>query len=257
MPVQSVERATSILRAFSVEEPVLGVTELSKRVGLDKSTVHRLLASLVRGGLVMRDTGSRKYRLGTRLLELGHTFLHSQPPLEIIHPYLHYLAQALGEAAFVSAREGDEVVNLLQVRSPELGESVPWVGRAPLPCTSTGKIFLAHMSEAELKPFLEKDLPSCTAKTITDPADLRQELQRVREQGFATALEEHQEGINAIAVPMKKPDNGVIAALGVAGPSYRFTGEKATGSLEILRGVVIDISRRFRSLPPEVLLLLG
>jgi len=251
MRVQSVERAIAILREFSVEQPTLGVTELSERLGLHKSTVHRLLASLVVGGF-MRRTPKRKYRLGTRLIELGYNVINTQGLLQVAHPYLHYLAERVGELAYLGVRDGDSRLNVMQSEPPELKESVGWVARAPLGCTSSGKILLAHMSEDEVAAYLEKGLPRMTAKSITDPTDLRRELQRVREEGFGTSFEEFREGTNAISVPIAK-DSMVVAALAVVGYSYSLTQEKAMRSLEIMRGVAVDMSRKLGTLPSEEL----
>ena len=251
MPIQSVRRAIAILREFSVDEPELGVTELSERLGLHKSTVHRLLTSLLRGGLVRRVPTSRKYRLGIGLTELGYTAIHNQALLQVAHPYVHYLADALGESASLAVRDGDETLIVLQARSPDLRASVRWVARAPLYCTSTGRIFLAHMPEKELSRFLEKELAPRTPMTITDPVELRAELERVREEGFATSFEEYEEGTNSVAVPIRRPDGTVIAALGAAGYSYSFTREKAMKALEIMRGIAIDVSHKLATLPPE------
>lgn len=254
MRVQSVDRAVAILREFSVNEPVLGVTQLSERLDLHKSTVHRLLASLVQGGLVERDPRSRRYRLGVRLIELGYTVANSRNLLQIAHPYLHYLADKVEEITYLAVQEGAEMLNILQVPSPQLVQSVSWVGRAPLHSVATGKIFLAHMSEDELKPLLEKGLARMSSKTVTDPTDLQQELERVRERGFATAFEEHEEGINALAAPITKPDNDtVLAAVGVVGPSYRFTPERAMSFQDTVKGIAREVSQQLRALPPGAL----
>jgi DNA-binding IclR family transcriptional regulator len=257
MPIQSVRRAVAILNQFSVDEPELGVTQLSEKLGLHKSTVHRLLASLRRQGLVKRNPLTRKYRLGIGLIELGYAAMYSNALLQLVDPYLHYLADAVGAVAYLAVQDEDEILVVSLVRSPDLRDAVSWVPRAPLHCTSTGKIFLAHMPEDELTRLLDKGLARLTEKTISDPTDLRQELDRVREQGFATSLEEHEEGTNAIAVPIKKPDGTVIAALGVVGHSYIFTREKATKSLEIMRGIATDVSHKLASLSSQELDLLG
>jgi DNA-binding IclR family transcriptional regulator len=257
MPIQSVRRSTAILRQFSVEEPELGVTQLSERLGLHKSTVHRLLTSLRRDGLVKRVPATRKYRLGIGLIELGYIATYNQRLLQVASPYVHYLADALGEAALLAVRDDDEILIVLQVRSPDLRDSVRWAPRAPLDSTSTGRIFLAHMPENELRKVLEKGLTPRTSMTISDPAELRAELERVREEGFATSFEEYEEGVNVIAVPIKKPDGTVVAALAAAGYSYSFTRDKAMKSLEIMRGIAIDVSHKLSALPPAELDLLG
>lgn len=245
MPIQSVDRAVAILNAFSTNEAQLGVTELSHRLGLHKSTVHRLLASLRKGGLVERDPRNRKYSLGIRLIELAGTMLNSRNVPQVVRPYLHYLADAVEELTYLAYRVDDEVLNVEQVPGPHLVQSVGWQGRrTPLHSTSAGKIFLAHMPEKELERVLEEGLPGTTSKTITDPADLRYEIERVREQGYATAYEELEEGTNAIAVPITSPNDEVVAAIGVVGPSYRFTPERAMSHLDVIRSVAREVSHR-------------
>ena len=253
MSVQTVDRAIAVLDILNASERELSLTEVSHKLGLHKSTVHRLLASLEKGGLVDRPPGSRKYRLGIRLIELGNTVLNTRKLPQTILPYLHYLSDTVEEIAYLAVRDEKEVLNLLQVPSPHLLESVLWTGRAPLHCTSTGKVFLAHMSEDELKTLLKNGLPRMTEKTITDPAELRRELEQVREQGFATAFGEHQEHINAIAVPIINSNNELIAAIGVVGPSHRFTPEKVMSSPNIIQGVAREASRQLASLPSKVL----
>jgi IclR family acetate operon transcriptional repressor len=245
MPIQSVDRAISILNAFSITEAQLGVTELSHRLGLHKSTVHRLLASLEKGGLVERDPRNRKYSLGIRLIELAGTMLNSRNVPQVVRPYLHYVADAVEELTYLAYLVRGEVLNVEQVPGPHLVQSVGWQGRrTPLHCTSAGKIFMAHMPEKELESVLQADLARLTPKTITDPADLRYELERVREQGYATSFEELEEGTNALAVPISSPNNEVIAAIGVVGPSYRFTPERALTHLDVIRSVAREVSHR-------------
>jgi IclR family acetate operon transcriptional repressor len=245
MPIQSVDRAISILNAFSINEAQLGVTELSHRLGLHKSTVHRLLASLEKGGLVERDPRNRKYSLGIRLIELAGTMLNSRNVPQVVRPYLHYVADAVEELTYLAYLVRGEVLNVEQVPGPHLVQSVGWQGRrTPLHCTSAGKIFMAHMSEKQLERVFEAGLQRLTPKTITDPADLRYELERVREQGYATSFEELEEGTNALAVPISSPNDEVIAAIGVVGPSYRFTPERAMSHLDVIRSVAREVSHR-------------
>lgn len=253
MGIQSVDRAIAILEAFTIHDSELGVTEVSKRVGLHKSTVHRLLASLAKGGLIEHNRRSRKYRLGIRLIELAGTMLSSRKLPQVVRPYLHHLSDTLEELTYLGFRVGDEQVNVEQVPGPHLVQSVGWLGRrTPLHCTSTGKIFLAHMPEEELERILAKGLPRLTAKTITDATELRYELERVREQGFATDFEELEEGTNAIAVPIVNTEGEVIAAIGVAGPTYRFTAERAVSKLDIMKSVAREVAHRLGDSIPGV-----
>jgi DNA-binding IclR family transcriptional regulator len=249
MPVQSVDRAVAILNALSASKGHLGVTELSNELDLHKSTVHRLLVSLKKGGLVERNPQTRKYRLGLRLVELGYAWLNSRGLPQIALPYLHYLADKVEEVTYLALQDEDRVLNVLQVPGPQLVQSVSWLGRGSLHSTSTGKIFLAHMSEEDLGSFLDRELTARTNKTITDADELRADLDRVREQGFATSFEEDQEGINAVAVPVRQPDGTLIAAIGAVGPSYRFTPEKAMGVPAVMVGLAREVAKTLE--PPR------
>jgi DNA-binding IclR family transcriptional regulator len=256
VPVQTVDRAIAVLNILSASKRDVSLTEVSQRLGLHKSTVHRLLASLEKGGLVDRPPASRKYRLGMGLIELGNAVLNSRALPQAVLPYLRYISDTVEEVAYLAVRDEDEIVNILQMPSPHLLQSVGLAERAPLHCTSAGKVFLAHMSEEELKPLLEKGLPQSTAKTVTDAGDLRDELERVREQGFATAFGEYREDIVGIAVPITISDGTVVGAIGVVGPLHRFTPEKVMRFSDIIRGVAREASQQLASLSWEALQML-
>jgi IclR family KDG regulon transcriptional repressor len=242
VPTQSVDKAIAILKEFSLAEPELGVSELARRLGLTKSTVHRLLASLLEGGLIEQDLDSRKYRLGCALVELGYNVIHSNSLTKTALPYLAYLAGQAHEAVYVAVRERDVVLTMAQVLSPDVPDQVPWPGVLPLHATASGKVLLTQMDETELGPLLEKGLAAWTESTITGADELRQEIQRVREQGHATCLEEQEAGVNAVAVPVRTPGGDVVAALSVVGPAYRLTRDKMQASLETLKAVSREIT---------------
>jgi DNA-binding IclR family transcriptional regulator len=246
MPVQSVDRAVAILDALTVTRGYLGVTELSNQLGLHKSTVHRLLASLQKGRLVERDPRTRKYRLGVRLVELGNAVLNSRGLAQVALPYLHFVADKVEEVTYLAIREGDTMLNVLQVPAPHLVQSVGWLSGAPLHSTSTGKVFLAHMAERERESYLKDALARLTEQTKTDRGQLLAELEEVRERGYATDWEEHEEGINAVGVPIRDSENQVVAAMGAVGPSYRFTREKTVLASEPMIAVAREIGKRLQ-----------
>ncbi len=254
MPVQSVDRAVGILDALSEAGGYLGVTDLSNELGLHKSTVHRLLVSLRRGGLVERDPRTRKYRLGVRLIEFGYAVLNSRGLPEVALPYLHYLADTVEEITYLAVREDDRVLNVLQMPAPHLVQSVSWLGSGSLYSTSTGKVFLAYMRRDEVDSYLGQGLGRRTKNTITDADQLRAQLEAVRERGYATSWEEQDEGVNAVAVPIWDSRKHVVAAIGVVGPSYRFTQEKALKTPEVMVGVAREIGKRLE--PPSFTALL-
>ncbi len=226
--VQSVERAIAILKAFSVEEPELGVGELSRRLNLPKSTVFRLLSTLEAGGLVAQNPKTGQYRLGVDLIGLANNVIAYADVRRVARPHLRRLADALGETVSLSILDGRDAVNLEQFVPPRrLVMRVGWVGRRmPVHTVSVGKALIAFLPEEELSRLLDGSLEALTPHTITDPQVLRDELVRVRERGYATAFEELEEGLHAISAPLYNHEGEIVAAISVSGPAYRLTRER-------------------------------
>ena len=248
MPSRTVAKAITILQQFSVEEPQFGVSELSRRLGLTRSTVHRLLASLRQGGLIEQDPSTHKYRLGRTAVDLGYNAIYSDPLLVTALPYLYFLSDQVGETVYLGERRGDEVATVLHVLSPSSREQMHWYDRLPLHSSSSGKVLLANTDEGELSAVLDKGLHRYTEHTVTDPAALRSHLQQIRQQGFAPCFEEYQLGVNAIAVPIENREGRVVAALSVLGPAYTLTRDKAMASLERMKAVSREIAMKLASM---------
>jgi DNA-binding IclR family transcriptional regulator len=252
MTIQSIDRAMHILFAFSVEDRLLGVSELSERLGLNQSTVHHLAASLKNWGLLEQDPASRKYRLGVRLIELGGTMLQSRSLARAIQPYLYHVANNLEETAYLGVLVGGDLLNLEQTCGPHLIQHAGWQGRrTPYYCASAGKVLAAYLPQPELNLLIERyPLKAYTAATITEPDLLRQHLSEVRAQGYATSIGELDENINAIAVPVKRlasNESRVVAALAVAGPAYRFTPDVCRAAVGFLKSVGQEVSSKINT----------
>jgi DNA-binding IclR family transcriptional regulator len=245
---RTVDKAIAILGQFTLEEPQLGVSELSRRLGFTRSTVHRLLASLRQGGLIEQDSSSHKYRLGRAAVDLGYTAIYTDPLLVTALPYLYFLSDQVGETVYLGERRGDEVATVLHVLSPSSREQMHWYDRLPLHSSSSGKVLLAYSDESELAALLEQGLPGYTEYTVTDPEDLREYLRQIREQGFAACFEEYRLGVNAIGVPVADQNGTVVAALSILGPAYTLTRDKAMASLERLKAVSREITVKLAAL---------
>jgi len=245
---QAVDKAIAILEQFSTTEPQLGMSELARRLDLSKSTAHRLLGSLVKAGMVAQDPETRRYKLGREAVQLGYTAIYSDPLLHAALPYLHYLAGQLSEAVYLAERRGLEAAPVLQVLSPVIQEQLGWYTTIPLHSTSAGKVLLAYSAEGVLQAVLDEGLARDTEYTITDPAELRQELERVREEGYAICFEEHDLGVSGVGVPVRNPEGQVVVALAIAGPSYRLTRDQAVASVEKLKAISGEITRKLESL---------
>ncbi len=239
--VQSVQKAISILKAFSIQEPELGVNELSRRVGLHKSTVSRLLCTLEQAALVERNPVTEKFSLGVGLIPLAGLVISHADVRRAARAPLQWLADTTEETINLAVLDGEQVINVEQIPSSRLVKNIGWVGRrSPLHCTSTGKVLLAHMPEAKIGRVLVPPLASFAPNTITNPAQLREELTKIRDDGFAVGREELEEGLNALAAPVRNHEGRVVAAVSVSGPSYRVSPDK----FPMLSGLVKEAANR-------------
>jgi DNA-binding IclR family transcriptional regulator len=249
MDIKSIDRAMQILFAFSIDDRMFGVSELSERLGLNTSTTHHLAASLKKWGVLEQDPASRKYRLGIRLVELGGTLLQSRSLARSIQPYLYHIAENIRETAYLGVLIGGDLLNLEQVCGPHLIQYAGWQGRrTPYFCSSAGKALAAYLPPDEQDKLIEKyPLTHYTTNTIADASAFKQHLAEIKAQGYAMSIGELDENINAIAVPVKRLANNdapVIAALGVAGPAYRFTPEACRAAAAFLKSVGQEVSSK-------------
>ena len=244
--VQSVERAIAVLSSFSTERPERGVGELSRELGLHKSTVSRLMMTLERGGLLSRNPETQRYRLGIDLIGLAAQVISYMDVREVARPLLRKLADDCQESVNLVVLDAGQVVNLEQFVPPARQvKNIGRVGRRMCPhCTAAGKTLLAHLSAEELEQVLPDCLERLTPNTIADVDQLRQELARVRQQGYAIAREELEEGLNAVAAPIYDHTNSVIAAASVAGPAYRVIPDLIPRLAAQLLEVALQISGR-------------
>ena len=222
--IQSVQRAATLLKAFQAGPRELGVTELARQVGLHKSTASRLLATLEREGFVERVPGTEKYRLGAVLMRLAGQVTHTSDIRTVARPVLMALAESARESTHLAVLDHDEAVNVEEFGGPHLVRDTNWVGRrTPLNCVANGKALLAFRPPEDIERILAGPLPRFTDRTITDPARLRIELRELRERGFAQAVGEIEDGLNAVAAPVRSRARDVVAAVSISGPSYRVT----------------------------------
>jgi DNA-binding IclR family transcriptional regulator len=219
--VQSVSRALRALELIAAEGE-LGVTDLGRALGVHKATASRLAATLAAGGLVERDPVTDRYRLGFGLIRLAGAAMASIDLVRTAHPILEELADRTRETVNLGVLSGDGIIYVDQVSSAHLIASTNWVGRrTPLHCSSSGKVFLAHMPEPDRQQVLARPLEVLTPRTVSDPVRLRRQLDEIRACGYATIQDELEEGLNAVAAPVRQLNGDVAAALSVSGPSFR------------------------------------
>ena len=219
--LQSVNRALRALELIA-EAGQLGVTELGRRLGVHKATASRLVATLAERGMVERDPITEKYRLGFGLIRLAGAAMASLDIVRTAHPVLEELADRTHETVNLGVLSNEDVVYIDQVTGTRSIVAVSWVGRrTPLHCTSNGKVLLAHMPAGDRAARLDGELASMTPRTITDPGALDRQLDEIVRRGYAQTVEELEEGLNAVAAPVRQADGSVTAALSVSGPAFR------------------------------------
>lgn len=224
--LESADRVLRVLECFSPRDDALALGDLAERLKLPKSSVHRLLATLTEHQLVERDPGTRKYRLGLRLFEIGAMALNGRGLQEAAPDVLHDLSAETGETCHLAVLSGAEAVYLYKVDGPSSFAMSSRVGRrAPCHATSIGKVLIAWASEDVVKQVVRMGLRPFTRHTITNPAGLYEELSRVRDAGHALDLEEYEEGLRCVAAPIRDASGRVVAAVGIAGPTARVTNE--------------------------------
>jgi DNA-binding IclR family transcriptional regulator len=217
--VAAVARAVAVLDALTDGGPELGTNELARRTRLHPSTVSRLLATLASAGLVEHVPESGRYRLGLRLVHLANAVLARLDLREVARPHLRALAHATGETATLSAPGDPDAVTVDFVQSASSVQSVARLGRPSVAhATATGKVMLAFGGA----PLPRGPLAAYTGRTVTDPAALAAEVERVRARGWARAAGEREEDLNAIAAPVRGSRGELAAIIGVQGPAARF-----------------------------------
>jgi len=231
--IQAVDHALDLLEQFHDEVDELGVTELSKRLKLHKNNVFRLLATLESRGYIEQNRVTENYRLGLKTLELGQTFIKQMGLLRQSRPILEALVRECNETTYVSILKEFHIVYLDVVETDLTVRVVPRVGsRLPAYCTAAGKVQLAYMTEEELDNFLPtKELKRYTPSTIAGRDELKVDLKRVAELGFAIDNEELDIGVRCVAAPIRDYTRRIIGAVSISGPSMRFTEERMENEL--------------------------
>ena len=241
-PIKVLNKSFSILEILLKQGSSMNMTEFSEKLGFYPSTIHRILDTLKHLGYVEQDPHTQKYQLGLKALELGMAKLHQMDLVREATPYLKELVDQCNETVHLGVLKEGEVLYLAKEESSQTIRMISYVGkRAPLHCTSLGKVLLAYLSEKERKKILgEKVLPRLTENTITDKSKLKKELDKVRKQGFALDLEEHEKDVCCIAAPIRNYQGKIIAAISISSPIYRIDIKKKN----YLKKALIRISKK-------------
>lgn len=225
---------------FLAATPEMGVTELSRRLGVAKSTTHRLLSTLCAKGLVERSPDSQRYRLGRRLHELGEVVASRSQLRERSLPLLEELREKTGETVHVAVPVGGEVFYVERLESYHgLRFSSRVARRMPVHCTSSGKAMAAFNAELAAAA-IRLGFPPITPRTIRDRKQFLQCVKQTRLRGYAFSIEEGEVGLSSVAAPVLDNTGIARAAISVAGPTPRVIGD----GVERVAALVLDAARR-------------
>jgi len=221
--LSSVRKALKILETFSANQPELGVTEISRILNSHKSSIARILTTLVSEGFVEKSPHTSKYRLGLKLADLGSRVLGRYDLHGHADPYMEALARELGEIIHLSVLDKHEIVYIdKKGEGQTLTVATKIGGRNPAHASAMGKILLSGLSQKELADLLAiGPLVQCTVNTITDVPKLLGEIEQVRKQGFAVDDEESFPGIRCVAAPVYDSKGKPIAAISATVPTQR------------------------------------
>lgn len=227
--VKTVDRLVRIIDSFSSSQPSWTLTELSEHLDLPKSTLHRFLRSLQAHGILQQDEASKQWRLGYRLFVWGSLAERSTALLDIARPVMRDLSAETGETALLTVYHAEEVFCVEKVESSYSVRLALDVGtRHPPHAGASSKILMAYLPEEEIEAIIgDQGLGKVCANTITDGDELRRELRKIREQGYAQSVEETDPGAWGVATPIRDWDGQVVAAIGIAGPTSRHGEELA------------------------------
>lgn len=237
-------RALLILESFGVEDGAVGLSELARRTGLPKATVHRMCRDLVTARLL--SSSPEGYRLGRGLFELGMRAATERTLLEVAVPFLQDLFTRTRETVHFGVRDGDEVVYISKIGGHRQARAPSRIGgRMPLYCTAIGKALLAYSGPDTIDRILAGPLLRRTPRTIVGPGLLRAQLAQITERGVAYEHEESAVGIVCVAAPVLGTDDRPLAAISVTGPAGRFHPEAHAASVQgAAAGVASILARR-------------
>jgi IclR family KDG regulon transcriptional repressor len=250
--LSSVATAIALLKAFSEDEVEIGVSSLAERLGVAKSTVHRLAVTLVSEGMLEQNPDNEKYRLGIALFGLGALVRRRMDVSTEAKPHLFALRESTGETVHLAVLQGTEIMYVYNLESTHAIRMRSDIGvRKPAYCTAEGLAMLAFQDPALAEDIVAKGLRPRTPKTNTDPQALRRVLAEVRERGYAVEDGESEVGMRSIAAPIRNGSGEAVAAIGVAGPVQRLSDEAlaafAPKVLEVAETISVRMGYRSRA----------
>lgn len=242
--IGSVIKAIDIIELLSASEREIGATEISSHLNYGVSATYHILATLRMCGVIEQNPNTKKYRLGLKLCKIGNIAREQNHLSTYVQPYLKKLKELTGETSNLTILDNDEIIYIAQEESDKLVRMFTKIGaRAPLYCSAAGKVLLAYQPK-EKQDFIINGLSfyNFTKNTITSKKDLREELEEIKNIGYAFDNEERELGVECIAAPIFDFDDEVIGAISVSGPTTRFNQTTIDRFISDLLDITREIS---------------
>lgn len=242
--VQSVERALSILEILSSNSDGMGIKEISEGVDLHKSTVHRLLATLIEKKYVKQNPKNNKYMLTFKMFEIGNRMASNINLVDVAKPHLKELVDITGEVVHLVVRDGNEIIYIDKVEPNNNLRMYSRIGkRIQMYCTAVGKSMMAYMNDSEIKEIWDNsEIRQITPKSIIHFDEYMKIINKARKEGYALDEEENEIGIRCIGASILDYKNEVCAAISISGPTNIFTLEKIEPYSKLIKKTALKIS---------------
>jgi DNA-binding IclR family transcriptional regulator len=225
--LSSVSKSLRILKAFDTQRSIWRVGELAEELNFSKSTVSRLIQTLVDEDFLTEDPNEPGYRLGSALLSLGGHYVSDSELYQEVAPVLNKLVLETGESAHIAVKNKHQVLYLNKQMGPFYSDIKTQIGALnPAHATSSGKVLLAHSPEETIDIILTGELEAYTEHTLTNPIKLKKDFEQIRHQGYSISREELVLGNYSIAAPVYNYESEIVCAITIVGPIVRLTDQK-------------------------------
>ncbi|GAK05338.1 transcriptional regulator, IclR family [Geomicrobium sp. JCM 19037] len=245
--IQSIDRALRVLDLLKDHHFGLGVTELSHRLGVAKSTVHRILSSMEDHGYVRQEPNNGNYRLGLKFLEMQQYVLKQMEITAIARPFLDDLSREANEIVHLVEQQDFEVVYLDKVEHHSNTIRIySRIGRrAPMHCTGVGKVLLSHLTDSKLEHYFQNvtSRKKFTEHTLTTKIEIKDAITRIKDLGYSVDNEEHERGIRCVAAPVFNHLGEVNHGVSVTGPLDRMDDQRLEEVIGLLTATCGRISK--------------
>lgn len=251
--VRTGAKLLDVLEVFDPRDGTLSLAEVTRRIGLPKTSVLRLLRTLESRDYLERAPDGSGYRLGLKLFEMGARVAGRFDLVEAARPVMARLRDQCGDTINLAVPAGADVICVAVLESPHALRIAAHAGdREPAHCTALGKAILAHLSQSEVEQMLQRvPLHRRTVRTIVDPSRLNEELERVRQNGFALDDEEMVEGGRCVGAPIRGQAGRVSGAISISGPTSRLHRERLPELVGLVRAAALEISRNLGYRGPQ------